>query len=155
MKVEFKDVLNLYVGCEAKVNEGVIITGGNEPTNRLCKIVQVDNNATCVLANDYWEFTFNASEIKPILRPFNDLTVEEMKLIGKITSPDESPSESDLIGAVEHIRKLGLDAIRFSELTPRQVFELTSFLLKRGFDLFGLIDSGQALDKTKMTELAK
>ena len=43
----------------------------------------------------------------------------------------------------------------FGTLSFGQSIKITAYLLKHGFDLFGLIDAGLAIDKTKMLESAK
>lgn len=69
-------------------------------------------------------FPFDA---KPILRPLSDMTEEEF-----------------LEG--QH----GLDYnVRFGYIKVNGV--ITAYLLSKHFDLFGLIESGQAIDSTKLT----
>lgn len=63
--------------------------------------------------------------VKLILRPLSDATKQETKEI--LMSGDEIATDIEL------------DAAR------------TLYLLSKGFDLFGLIESGQAIDKTKIT----
>lgn len=70
-------------------------------------------------------------KVKPILRPLSDMTQEERNHI------DEIVKEYDKI-----IRETGT----MSEGEKWAI--MTSHTLKRGFDLFGLIKSSQAIDKT-------
>lgn len=70
-------------------------------------------------------------EIKPILRRIEDLTEEEYKkwMVKVIKRTDEE------------------DGLNFYSQTP----ESFHYLLSIGIDLFGLIDSGQAIDSKTLT----
>lgn len=82
--------------------------------------------------------SFDASfEIKPILRPLSDMTEEERLYLCQMF-PEKTFTMVDYI--IKNI----------TTLTLNNSFEITRYLLKQGFDLFGLIESGLAIDKTKM-----
>lgn len=68
--------------------------------------------------------TFGFEDIKPILRPLSDITDEEVSHWTDLYEP-----------GVHSMKK---HAIR------------TLYLLNQHFDLFDLIESGQAIDKTKL-----
>lgn len=67
----------------------------------------------------------NALSLKLILRPLSDMTEEEMIEV-----------DVDVPNILSEYEKLRPTAF--------------SFLLSKGFDLFGLIDAGLAIDKTKL-----
>jgi hypothetical protein len=67
-------------------------------------------------------------KFKPLLRPFSDLTDQERNELARIIEPfdDEITGE-----------------------TLQMMAAITHFLISKGFDLFGLIPAGLAIDKTK------
>lgn len=68
--------------------------------------------------------------IKPILRPLSDMTEEEFKAAGLVTHPKHWK---------EHIANYSF-----------QIRTIT-YLLSRGFDIFGLIEENLAINKTTIT----
>lgn len=100
-------------------------------------------------AGDYPGF----SEFKLLLRPLSSLTEEEAKELFRTEYPagfelsrvQVAPDRVHyrytlLVGTIE-----SKTAIYFDLLKPKQF----TYLLSKGFDLFGYIESGKALDKTK------
>jgi hypothetical protein len=73
-----------------------------------------------MLQQDYWEW------IKPILRPLSDMTEEEREQLNDI--------------------ELGESSWPTVAIALAPCFK---YLLSKHFDLFGLIESGLAIDKTK------
>lgn len=72
--------------------------------------------------------------ISPILRPLSDMTQEE------------TATAANLSGLVA----LGItDVKQGKNLILKEAVHI-AYLLKQGFDLFGLIEAGQAIDKTKL-----
>lgn len=69
---------------------------------------------------------FEAEYVTLILRPLSDITEEEKEDVHKIR--DEN----------------------FTSPTLETYGRVTQYLLRKGFDVFGLIESGKAKDKTKM-----
>jgi hypothetical protein len=65
---------------------------------------------------------------KPILRPLSDMTQKERKQIGPTWHKEYEPEITDNEFNTEEIR----------------------LMLSKGFDLFGLIDAGLAIDKTTL-----
>lgn len=126
IKIELRDVLHLYRGCEIECEKGfykfkaiLIDCEGTE-----------DEELWVVAENDHLgEGSFNLEDCKPILRKLTDkeITEEEYKYIW-----------GDLNIAIPFI---GADVAM-----PIRLF---LYLLKQGFDLFGLIESGQAIEKAK------
>lgn len=138
MKIE--DCLYLYLGCEMLC----VATDEDEETE-YCKegdvgiLTLVNHGEISILANEdseSWnigiEFPdgkwvadwYSSRNFKPILRPLSDMTVEEAEFK---TSAAKEGKPTILVNA-----------------------EITYFLLKQSFDLFGLIEAGLAIDKTKL-----
>jgi hypothetical protein len=78
----------------------------------------------------------NGIQIKPILRPLHTISAEEYKTYLEL---EDDCYLFNLEGKTE---------IRSRAFSPRSLV----YLLSRGFDLFDLIDSGQATDATKLEE---
>ena len=81
---------------------------------------------------------WKSKDCKLLLRPLSDMTEDEGFALSDIMgffTPD------NFISAIKSGSKYVMDF--------RLSFELTQYLLKQGFDLFGLIESGLAIDKTK------
>ena len=169
METKFKDVAHLYLGCELDTDchgQGI---QGHMPIS--FKELDADNLATILyqLSNDDW-----GHYCKPILRPLSDMSEEE--LIELLTNVYESiygiahEPFKDVILHAEGNDKVGLvckcymgQRIGFSIEVERGVdissdglhlmvnqFDCTKWLLSKHFDLFGLIENGEALDKTKL-----
>lgn len=112
MTKKIDDYLKYYIGCRV-FDESVY----NDLTPDLLAWVIKQNRA---------------DELKPILRPLSDMTLEDGKYFG-----------------IEDEKELGewkYDFGYFGVLPPDDFH----YLLSRGFDLFGLIDAGLAIDKTKL-----
>jgi hypothetical protein len=125
-----KDYLHLYLGCQCKQ-----MGQANEDQTFTLTGISYDD-----LQRQWWAYFTGEEEcyavvkdVFPILRPLSDMTEEEMEHVGPM--PHIPLHKEDLNYAI----------IR-GTWTPEQ----TKYLLSRGFDLFGLIDSGLAIDKTKV-----
>ena len=136
MSKEIKDYLHLYLGCEVMTLEGqgrlAEITRSSNCSDRVCiffkytvcKIYEADGSHDKVISNAH-HYYFGSDDIKPILRPLSKMKKKENKELAEI---------------------IGLDTDKEVHIwTPDQFV----WLLKKGFDLFGLIESGLAIDKTK------
>lgn len=122
MNKNIKDYLHLYLGCECIVKE---------PGESAFKSVLEGIQRGKFLLKEYGHLLlWEAAEIKPVLRPLSDMTEHESNMGDEIMNA-------------------------FNENDPIEAFQgmanMTMMLLKQGFDLFGLIESGLALDKTKLT----
>ena len=123
MKLE--DVINFYIGVDLyahihKVDAGKLI-GVKRDMNGLILTTWYDGEE-----DSGWLI----SDIKPLLRPLSDITKTEL---------DEYNSKFD----VEYKAFPGIARIM-------QEASAMIYLASREFDLFGLIKSGQAIDKTKL-----
>lgn len=107
---------------------------------------------------------------KLLLRPLSDMTEEELReamtiCYRSVYSSEPSFDSVEMIldesggglKAIEHPKweyglTVTLDGVMFStngQFLNIPVFDVTRYLLSKGFDLFGLIDAGLAIDKTK------
>lgn len=94
-----------------------------------CKI-DISINGTVLNADWYDRIINDECDGKPILRPLSDMTEEEKSL---------------LVDPMCY----GLNTLQGDELI-KQAAILTYELVKQGFDVFDLIESGQAINKTKL-----
>lgn len=126
MKKELKDYLHLYLGCECILDNketGKLIGFDSRlhdsDVEMVCFTIWIDKENDWSVYNDDKNF----ERIKPILRPLSDMTEEE---------------------------KQNIEGTDWS-LLPDSGWEYTAetflFLLSKGFDLFGLIEAGLAIDK--------
>lgn len=119
---KIEDCLHLYLGCEIM----------DECNAKVGKLVGIDPFNTCPVVVQHatiWHLDYH--EVKLILRPLSDMTEEEAK-------------EHDLLTDLCYSA-----ANKFWD-RARTEAAVTSYLLKQGFDLFGLIEEGIAIDKTKL-----
>jgi hypothetical protein len=120
---DIKDYLPFYTGCDILVPYGEA---------KFCYIQTYlhrnDINVVVDIGDNYVAFDFH--EVKPILRPLSDITEEECNLL--------SWSYTNAYG-----RKL----LYSPEMLNPEEFKQ---LLVWGFDLFGLIEAGLAIDKTTL-----
>lgn len=132
-KLELKDYLHFYLGCEIQF-----------PDKSVSKLSAVCNthNGMWISAIDYslpldggWWHPVSA--IKPILRPLSDMTEEEAKecyfLIHNCKATD-SPFDT-----LQYI---------ISALEDETSSKVWLWAIKKGFDVFGLIEAGLAINKT-------
>lgn len=82
---------------------------------------------------DNWESYNQFKPAKLILRPLSDMTEEEGKEVCRYTR--------DAQAFVKFNTAIGKEAINATTMV---------YLLSKHFDLFGLIDAGLAIDKTKI-----
>jgi hypothetical protein len=86
--------------------------------------------------------------VKPILRPLSDMTLDEAAFCAKEMFCDEAEAPD------ERLTDMAKIAIRDNFGGPhlaswRIGFLITRYLMSKHFDLFGWIESGLAIDKTK------
>jgi len=168
METELKDVLHLYIGCEVQTNYKRHTSSGL-PLKKLKGTLQEYDlympDKCGVLLEDTSDkthySTFDIKTIKPLLRPLSDINFEEMKYIFKL------PENSTFIKKNQYNKGVSIeyrwisekvnndDGYSYSEVgisTNKAVFTSSHFifLLKNKIDLFGLIESKQAVDKTQL-----
>ena len=141
MSKDIKDYLHLYLGCEFETPKGSM---------KLCQWKAVGQ----VQAHREIDFTFHwfdASEVKPILRPLSDMTDEEK--IGLTSIFGWYHNFSDDVGRCDQIESLFANNGFWNKVTNisgATWAKVTTILLKQGFDIFGLIEEELAIDKTKI-----
>lgn len=148
--MKLKDYLHYYMGCK------VITADDNEQAN----LVGVsDDNAHLVHDGTGSYGTCDISGVKPILRRLEDMTEEDLKeMITKLSLIDLSNCEFEFeqfwVNAIRKgvvvdclsIEMNGqIDMMHYTHATNPQA-EAFHYLLSKGFDLFGLIDAGLAVD---------
>jgi hypothetical protein len=143
---KIEDYAHLYLGCPVLLESEMYGVGG-KPDKIHERLVVIDKHGCEGEKHILYEGDF-----KLILRPLSDMTEEEALEVVRITRPNaelvkykegcwwsfRDPND----GTIYKWRKHPLEY-----LTPEQ----TRILLSKGFDLFGLIEAGLALDKTKTT----
>lgn len=156
MVKDIKEVIHLYLGCECEFyHEGFNFI----PTVGKLKELYIDgsgNNISSVYVGNRSINEKYFNYIKPILRSLDDITEEECIWIANLAFTEEvTPLDRAAIGKefiqytflgkglnhkmIESVEEIGIE----------HSFELTRYLLSKHFDLFGLIESGLAIDKNK------
>lgn len=158
MEKKIEDYLHLYLGCDVKSKRmGIIFPLTTVTTNtpnifkygeytlllRPLSDIQIEEAANCVTQvfcprNNYplKDFRLTKNEYgNPVCRLNNDWF-------------DESLTFGTKTGAIWSARDKHLANTKI----PSSIFV---YLLKQGFDLFGLIESGLAIDKTKLEDERK
>jgi hypothetical protein len=126
--IKFKDVAHLYLGIEVMFDNKKWTI--NKIGAGLFRLIRRDEQNIGRWVECYYD------DAKPLLRPLSDLKEEDTKEFDK-------DRKHDKLWFAWHDAILFCEG--FSKFTPEQF----TFLLKKGFDLFGLIESGEAIDKTK------
>lgn len=93
------------------------------------KLSSIDVKGRCMFYDGHGNDMWLGNDFKLILRPLSDMTEEEREI------------------AVGEIKRSGSGSVLQS-----QSWESMRYLLSKHFDLFGLIDAGIAIDKTKHKE---
>lgn len=157
MTKTLKDFAPYYVGCDLLRPDGKTIL----------QIYGVQDSLFIHRENN--ELTYSGmTGSKLILRPISSMTDEEKKDIYSIIFKRPFPSTGDIIfmkasrkSAERWILMTGVDRVGIEhdgdvwadcdlnnyKFNPHEV---TRYLLSKGFDIFGLIESGLAVDKTKI-----
>lgn len=124
-------ILVLYLGCECKVLIPYI--GEEEPQLVSAKFIGVINDKMIVwpsdINNNEWghEVTVSHNDVKPILRPLSSMTEEER---------DEMEKTYNLYPVT---------AVHQHLMCASQTAKTFQYLLSKHFDLFGLIEKGEAI----------
>jgi hypothetical protein len=126
--MNLKDYLHLYLGCEVEFGLNL----NNLRRGTFIGFVDYNRIDARIAFRAGPEGRVNVFLLKPILRPLSDLTEEEMKEVCRFTRDAQAYKEFDSAVGKESINA-----------------EVALYLLSKHFDLFGLIDAGLALDKTK------
>lgn len=155
---EIKDYLHLYLGCDGIVIVNYSVTPELKTREVSCKLKGVVDDVVYVQCYDVdgikWDNidSFSSKTFKPILRPLSDMSDEEMKQCVLVKyNMRNTLKTTNLIGnkiqwtASGFIPDGEIDLLNASS-------EIFRFLLSKHFDLFGLIESGLAIDATKQLQ---
>lgn len=123
MKTELKNYINLYIGCEVIMES---MPECAEPNIAKLTSVSLDHCAV-TYPNERQEFLRDFSAVKLSLRPLSSIQPEEIK---------ELEIELDW-------RSLTYTNVKTTMFTPDEF----TYLCSKGFDLFGLIENGLAIEK--------
>jgi hypothetical protein len=147
MKKDIKDYLHLYLGCET--DQGVLIGMVN------CDNDKEDIQCVCLM-KEGGLVNGAIKNIKPLLRPLDDMTEEEgYEVLRRQHSYDVMPTQGQyevadryLAYRLDYVHRNSKVFYQRRPVVPKTP-EATRYLLSKGFDLFQLIESGLAIDKTK------
>lgn len=136
MGKNIKDYLHLYLGADVAYEA---VDGGKTIIGILAAI-EYKGSITVRLGNDshksqslYWNEFYPTGKL--LLRPLYDMTKVEKDHVG-----------------YDAYKVLRDKTIPNDKRTPFEwSAKQTAYLLKQGFDLFGLIDAGLAINKSKLT----
>jgi len=136
---KLSDYLHLYLGCDLYIHEQ-----GETPFKSKFEAIDVTGRP---IAKEYdhhilWKF----DEVKPILRPLSDMTEDEFNEIKLEFSVDIL--NAYISPATYHDRPWHVIVLENRLQTNTLKFNDGMILLRKHFDLFGLIESGLAIDKT-------
>lgn len=145
MKKQLKDYAHLYLGCEVIcINEDEELSEWEIHKGAIGKLTLVNIGNMQIQSfddNESWEIGvefenshcadwFSNGNFKLLLRSLSDWSIEEQEEYKQIKK--------------DHIPTLGGDQKLYAKYTAH--------LLSKGFDLFGLIEDGLALDKATITK---
>lgn len=131
MKKELKDYLHLYLGCELLSISTYEIVG---------KLEGIVGSEAHFKVNGVW-YSASLSNYKPILRPLSDMTDEEYDYLAEHILDDIIWSPATIYDFINILRE---------KLSISKLAETNYYLLSKHFDLFGLIESGLAIDASKV-----
>ncbi len=155
MNKKIEDYLHLYIGCEAHTGHGKVQIVG----------VHIDNFngiKDAVVLNGNVTHRIPIIELKLILRPLSDINFDEAKILFSL------PQNAELVKIKAYPRSKEFDykwksaelpnnpdgfsysGVGLTTSTPvasKHSPEKTKYLLDCGFDIFGLIEAGLAIEK--------
>lgn len=152
------DVIHLYIGCFVEIDGkeyGRLIGGDYVPNevNNIYHNIEIDapEEESGKFIMPYNDNPDTPLRVKPILRPLSDMTEKEARQCWKISNPLVSYRFSGFDGQSRSIFYKNGNGNNGSEVLnkPSQFV----YLLSKRFDLFGLIESGQAINKTEIENL--
>lgn len=146
MNKKIEDYLHLYIGCEflADGNRDTL-AGVHYHANGIFALLGRETESTT--PEGWW---VDNCDFKLLLRPLSSMTEEEKVRLAlwefpNIKEAEISKNDSDN-ASICFRSETGMKCyLNFHHISP----ESTRKLLKAGLDLFGLIESGLAIDKTK------
>jgi len=163
MKKTFKDYAHLYLGCDVKFDGKFWVMWRLSEVYADLKVPAPSDRTNCA----YIE------EAKPLLRPLSDMKINEgawclgQTFFDHVSYPI-SDFKFELVGQNKQNPRISINndwykenltfgnsngsiwAVDAMSANVKIKSTLFAYLLKQGFDLFGLIDAGIAIDKTKI-----
>lgn len=130
MEKKIEDYIHLYLGCEVLTHKNKI-----HHLTDVCSIGGDFQKYHTIGKFDSFPTDWNIDN-KLVLRPLSDIKEEE---------DQEINAEFGSRYLVENLKEG-----KYYAIDIHQQFDVTKRLLRMGFDLFGLIESGLAIDKTKI-----
>lgn len=156
MSKDIKDYLHLYLGCECQADENVFKLAGVELTDT--GTLAYDGTMINGIHQCWW---VENCDFKLMLRPLLNMSDEERrefimcsndwnkyyKELGFISKSPEG---------LAHTCKYKRGVHDITRIQSLENFDSNQFLylLSKHFDLFGLIEAGLAIDKTKLNQPA-
>lgn len=142
--MELKDYLHLYLPVAVELDNG-----GSKVYNRTAVAVgNTDDEyryVTLRLGKGLKSFTnsvlLSENRVKPILRPLSDINFAELYAVAKADAYHNYESMEDAVQTARNI-------IKSNEFRPQTLL----CLLGMGFDLFGLIEAGLAIDRSTINQ---
>lgn len=166
---KLSDVIHLYIGCEVEVAKHDDLD--NKNIGRICEVTRASNHGDWirvwfkdvveVYSHDWGKQSSNCHSyfiesnydyIKPILRQLDSMTEQEAIALVRIDHNQIHYSQKILAVTTTCVRfsfeykssrRRREETIEFNNLNPKEFL----YLLSKGFDLFGLIESNQAIKK--------
>lgn len=141
---DIKDYIQFYLGCDVQWARNSLQTPSK------AKLLCYNICGECVLENKDNQFQVNISLIKPILRPLSSMTEEEAKHLF-VLHFDADPEKIvySHFDEVENYHIAEWDNRRFAIYLKALSPDAFIYLLSKGFDLFGLIESNLAVASNK------
>lgn len=152
-----ESILHMYLGCDVMTEDNRV---GRLAGIDLC---QKDNSITMLTirysddTEDDWTVINDDgyfSRLKPILRPLDSMTEEEAKDLYDQMYPDV-PRRDDFKARIIIDQVTGTGVYYEGKVSIIDYVNWYPWLLSKSFDLFGLIDSGLALNATKLEGYGK
>lgn len=146
--IQLREIIHYYIGQKVLVDDKKIGTliGGDYVPNEIGQIyhqIILDGDPDSLMPyNDDPEIP--PLRVKPLLRPLESITDLEAKELHDKLIPGWGQEYPERWHQQEMMS--WITAGMRPTLGPQSVFDATHYLLSKGYDLFSLIESGQALD---------
>lgn len=153
-KIDIKEVLHLYLGCEIQVvrPEGSVPFESGLKGGCYNATEALEYDTTYTLDARKLAFIMGSTtvmamlpHVKPILRPLESMTEEELDEIAR-----QVLEEDDLAHPVAEKIANYETFISMGDWSAFEMAQMTAYLLSKHFDLFGLIPAGLAIDKASL-----
>ncbi len=168
MKYQIKDVIHFYFGQDVDISGTeygkIEIEKNRLKYVKLKGISTISGEVRAQLETNLKQHNdglmyLDISVIKLLLRPLYDMTDEEGKYCAILLwyKDEEEFNKESIIIQARQIKRAIIDIQDnyggISLASYKIGFELFTYLLKQGFDLFGLIQTNQVIDKTPILKM--